>query len=166
MCVTCDTSHWCISSVPAAPQLTFVFEQHATPVGSPFVASKQLPTAFLSALESANGAAIAPGTRNKHTTTSTLKSDRAIFPFSGTFFGCAIEFSLLELSAKLSRYSPRDARPNRSTPDLSRPCEVDAGFRVCRPRRCLLCARQFSAGSARFDTPTLLRPKQDARARL
>ena len=40
---------------------------------------------------------------------------------------------------------PRDTRPDRSTPDLSRPCEVDAGFRVCRPRRCLLCAHRFSA---------------------
>ena len=59
----------------------------------------------------------------------------------------------------------RDARQNRSTPDLSGPCESDAGFRVCRPRPCLLCAHQFSAGSARFDTPTVLRPKQDARAR-
>ena len=55
---------------------------------------------------------------------------------------------------------PRDARPNRSTPDLSGPCEVDAGFRVCRPRRCLLCARRFSAGSARFDAPTVLRPSK------
>ena len=53
--------------------------------------------------------------------------------------------------SRTQRYGPRDARPDRSTPDLSRPCEVDAGFRVCRPRRCLLCARRFSAGSARFD---------------
>ena len=73
-------------------------------------------------------------------------------------------FNFLELSAKLSQYSPRDARPKRSTPGLSRPCEVDAEFRVCRPRRCILCARRFSADSARFDTPALLRPKQDARA--
>ena len=62
-----------------------------------------------------------------------------------------------------SAQEPRDARPNRSTPSLSRPCEVDAGFRV---ERCLLSAHRFSAGSARFDGPTLLRPKQDGRAPL
>ena len=55
------------------------------------------------------------------------------------------------------RYSPRDARPNRCTPDLSRPCELDAEFRVCRPRPCLLCAHQFSVDSVRFDRPTLSR---------
>ena len=57
---------------------------------------------------------------------------------------------------------PRDARPNRSTPGLSRPCDVDAGVRVCRPRRCLHFARRFSAGSARFDAPTLLRSRPRA----
>lgn len=87
-------------------------------------------------------------------------------------FGCAIEFSFLELSAKkfltfwnFQRNCPNIARPKRSTPGLSRPCKVDAEFRVCRPRRCILCARRFSADSARFDTPAQLRPKQDARAR-
>ena len=60
---------------------------------------------------------------------------------------------------------PRDARPNRCTPDLRRPCELDAGFRVCRPRPCLLCAHQFSADSVRFDRPALSRPKPYARAR-
>ena len=54
---------------------------------------------------------------------------------------------------------PRDTRPNRSTPDLSRSLESDAAVRVCRPRRCLLCARRYSAGSARFDTKTVLRPQ-------
>ena len=57
---------------------------------------------------------------------------------------------------------PRDARPNRSTPGLGRPCESDAGFRVCRPRPCLLSARRLSTDSARFDTPSLSSPKQDA----
>jgi len=52
---------------------------------------------------------------------------------------------------------PRDARPNRSTPDLSRPCELDAGFRVCRSRPCLLLAHQVSADSVRFDRPALSR---------
>ena len=77
--------------------------------------------------------------------------------------------SRTELSANCQKSNTticsRDARPDRSTPDLSRPCELDAGFRVCHPRRCLLCARRFSAGSARSDAPAVLRPKQDARAR-
>jgi len=49
------------------------------------------------------------------------------------------------------RYCPRDARPNRSTLDLSRPYEVDAGIRVCRQRRSLLCAHRFSADSVEVD---------------
>ena len=48
---------------------------------------------------------------------------------------------------------PRDARPNRSTPDLSRPCELDAGFRGGRSTPCLLCAHRFSADSVQFDRP-------------
>ena len=60
---------------------------------------------------------------------------------------------------------PRDARPNRSTPDRSRPCELDAEIRGGRSRPCLLCADRFSADSVRFDRPAPSRPKQDARAR-
>ena len=73
---------------------------------------------------------------------------------------------LRPFARRFAKILPPRRAPERSTPSLSRPCESDAGFRVCRPRRCLLCARQFLVGSARFDTPTLLRPKQDARAPL
>jgi len=59
----------------------------------------------------------------------------------------------------------RDARPNRSTPDLSRPCELDAGFRVCCSRPCLLCAHRFSADSVMVDAGRLARPRPYARAR-
>ena len=58
----------------------------------------------------------------------------------------------------------RDARPNRSTPDISRPCELDAGFRGAGSRPCLLCARRCSGDSVQFDRPALSRPKQDARS--
>ena len=54
--VTCDTSHSAISKhFPATPQSTFGLEQHATPVGSPLVAFRQLSTAVFSAALSANG---------------------------------------------------------------------------------------------------------------
>ena len=43
------------------------------------------------------------------------------------------------------RYSPRDARPNRSTSDLSRPCQLGAAIQGFRPRQCLLRAHGFSA---------------------
>ena len=58
----------------------------------------------------------------------------------------------------------RDARPNRSTPDLRRPCEEDAGFRVCRPRRCLLSAHGFSVDPVRVDAGRLARPRPCARS--
>ena len=61
------------------------------------------------------------------------------------------------------RYCPRDARPNRCTPDLRRPCEADAetqGRYLCG---CPPCAHQFSCDSVRFDRPTLSRSKQDVR---
>jgi len=78
--------------------------------------------------------------------------------------GCRVGLFVLPCSGygKRVRYCPRDARQNRSTPDLGRPCESDAGFRVCRPRPCLLSARRLSTDSARFDTPSLSSPKQDA----
>ena len=60
---------------------------------------------------------------------------------------------------------PRDARPNRSTLDLRRPCEEDAKFRVCRSRLCLLCAHRFSADSVMVDAGRLARPRPYARAR-
>ena len=53
---------------------------------------------------------------------------------------------------------PRDARPNISTPDLSRPCEVDAGIRGGRLRRCLLRAHRVSGDSVRVDGERLERP--------
>ena len=59
----------------------------------------------------------------------------------------------------------RDARPNRSTPNLSRPCELDAGIRGGRSRPCLLCAHRFSADSVRVDAGRLARPRPCARAR-
>ena len=52
---------------------------------------------------------------------------------------------------------PRDARPNRCTPDLRRPCEVDARIRGCRSRPCLLCAHRLLADSVQFDRPALSR---------
>jgi len=66
MLVTCDTSQSAISTAPAGPQFTHGLEQHATPVGSPRVGSKQLSTASLSSARSAKGAANAPGTTEGH----------------------------------------------------------------------------------------------------
>ena len=78
--------------------------------------------------------------------------------------GCCVGLFVLPCSGygKRVRYCPRDTRPNRSTPDLSRPCEVDAGFRVCRARRCLLCARRFSADSVWVDGWRVARPRPRA----
>ena len=64
-----------------------------------------------------------------------------------------------------SAQEPRDARPNRSTPDLRRPCELDAGFRGAGSRPCLLCAHRFSADSVMVDAGRLARPRPYARAR-
>ena len=72
--------------------------------------------------------------------------------------------SVRRLTQQGSRKVVRRA-PERSTPDLSRPCELDAGFRGAGSRACLLCAHRFSADSVQFDRPALSRPKQDARAR-
>ena len=66
---------------------------------------------------------------------------------------------------RTQRYCPRDARPNRSTLDLSRSLESDAGFRGGRSRPCLLCAHRFSADSVRVDAGRLARPRPYARAR-
>ena len=63
------------------------------------------------------------------------------------------------------RYAPRDARPNRSTPDLRRPSELDAGFRGAGSRPCLLCAHRFSADSVRVDAGRLACPRPYARVR-
>ena len=62
MSITCDTSHWSISTVPAAPQSTVGLEQQATPRGSLFVASTQLSTAALSAARSGNVHPVLPET--------------------------------------------------------------------------------------------------------
>ena len=58
-----------------------------------------------------------------------------------------------------------DARPNRCTPDLRRPCELDAGFRGGRPRPCLLCAHRVSADSVGVDAGRLAPQAICARAR-
>mmetsp|Transcript_7271 Transcript_7271/g.32022 ORF Transcript_7271/g.32022 Transcript_7271/m.32022 type:complete len:211 (+) Transcript_7271:978-1610(+) len=55
MLVTSDTSQSAISTVPAAPQSTHGLEQHATPVGSPLVASRQLLIAAKRSALFANG---------------------------------------------------------------------------------------------------------------
>ena len=46
---------------------------------------------------------------------------------------------------------------------LSRPCELNDRFRLCRPRRYLLCAHQFAADSVRVDGGRLAHPKARAR---
>ena len=58
---------------------------------------------------------------------------------------------------------PRDARPNRSTPDLSRPCDLDAGFRGGRSRRCLLRAHRVLCDSVGVGGGRLERPRPYAR---
>ena len=68
----------------------------------------------------------------------------------------------------LRRYSPRDARPNRSTSDLSRPCQLGAAIRGFRPRQCLLRAHGFSAdcvkvGGGRLALPRPSHPHMRAR---
>jgi hypothetical protein len=65
---------------------------------------------------------------------------------------------------RVAIYPPRRA-PERSTADLSRPCEFDTGFRGGRPRPCLLCAHRLSADSVRVDAGRLARPRPYARAR-
>ena len=55
MSVTCETSQSGISTRPAAPQYTFGLEQHATPVGSPLVGSRQLLIAAVRSARFANG---------------------------------------------------------------------------------------------------------------
>ena len=107
MFVTELTFHLSISSVPAAPQFAPLL-QHATPVAS---IARQLSTAALSAVLSANGAASVPGT---HATMSTEKEANQI----PIFFGGRVRVRVT---------GPRDARPKRCTPEFSRPCEFDAG---------------------------------------
>ena len=62
-----------------------------------------------------------------------------------------------------SAQEPRDARPNRSTPDLRRPCELGAGFRGGCPRPSLLCVRRCSGDSVRVDAGRLARPRPYSR---
>ena len=76
MSVTRLVSQSGISSVPAAPQSAPPDEQQFSPEGT---AVRQLITAALSAALSAKGAASAPGTRDKHATTSTPKKWPSIF---------------------------------------------------------------------------------------
>ena len=71
----------------------------------------------------------------------------------------------LPMGPVLCQERKRDARPNRSTPDLSRPCELDARIRGAGSRPCFLCAHRFSADSVMVDAGRLARPRPYARAR-
>jgi hypothetical protein len=117
MLVTRLVSQLGMSSHPAEPhraelglsQFGSVEQQLAPDATAP----RQFFTAILSASLSANGAASAPGT---HATISIER--RESIPF----------FSKIAIFVVRVAICPRDARPDRSTPGLSRPCEVDVGL--------------------------------------
>ena len=64
----------------------------------------------------------------------------------------------------LGTICPRDARPNRSTPDLSRLCELDNGIRGGRSRRCLLRAHRVLCDSVGVGGGRLERPRPYVRS--
>ena len=80
--------------------------------------------------------------------------------------GCCVGLFVLPCSGygKRVRYCPRDTRPNRSTPDLSRPCDLDAGFRGGRPRQCLLREHRVWCDSVGVGGGRLERPRPYVRS--
>ena len=125
-----------MSSIPAAPQSAAPEEQQFSPEGS---AAKHRSTAVLSAALFSNAAASAPEMREQHTKHDAITArDREIrIPRARSSPGRSllgrtriISWDILDTnqtSVNPANDIARDARPNRSTPDFSRWCEVDAG---------------------------------------